>query len=271
MSLVVECPGCGKQYRIAAEAAGRKGKCRDCGAEIDTGAAAPPAPQLPRQMLANRTVAGKTCPACAQEIGLGQPIRNCELCFTPHHEPCWAARGGCATAGCRNAPPPAIKRPAAAGPPLAATAGAGAAPAPPPPPPAGRPLASVAPPRAATQPGKKPCPFCGELVQAAARKCRFCGSLLERPVAAPTSGPAPVHRSGLAMASLACGITSIVVCFFGFVIGPVAIGLGIGARNEIQRSVRPLAGRELANAGVVTGAIGTVVSVILMIIGLAAE
>jgi hypothetical protein len=236
-------------------------------------------------MLANRSIAGKTCPVCGQEIGLGEPIRNCELCFTPHHEPCWTTHGGCGTAGCKNAPPPAIKKPAAAETPPPPPPVAGAPPQPPPiigpdgtvvpplNPPASAPAASAAapPPPPQQQRGKKPCPQCGEMIQAAARKCRFCGSYIDRPAAGPVGAVTVVRRSGLAVASLACGIASIVICFFGFFIGPVAIGLGIGARNEIARSDGRLSGGDMAKAGLVTGAIGTVVSVILMIIGMVAE
>lgn len=48
---------------------------------------------------------------------------------------------------------------------------------------------------------EKKCPFCGELIKAAAVKCRFCGEFLETPhprerlasAAAPGGGPVPVE------------------------------------------------------------------------------
>jgi uncharacterized membrane protein len=74
----------------------------------------------------------------------------------------------------------------------------------------------------------------------------------------------------LAIASLCCGIASIVICFFGFIIGPVAIGLGLGARAEINRKPE-LSGEALATAGLWTGVAGTIIAITLAIIGTFAE
>jgi hypothetical protein len=74
----------------------------------------------------------------------------------------------------------------------------------------------------------------------------------------------------MAIASLCCGIASIVICIFGFIIGPVAIGLGLGARAEINRKAE-LTGSGLATAGLYTGIAGTVISIILALIGTFAE
>jgi hypothetical protein len=78
------------------------------------------------------------------------------------------------------------------------------------------------------------------------------------------------RKSPLAIAALCCGIASIVICFIGFIIGPVAIGLAIVARNEIARRAE-LVGSELATAGLYTGIAGTLISLILGFIGMMAQ
>jgi len=250
--IVIECPGCGKRYKVSEEKLGLRGKCKQCGAEI----VAEPAPTeiearaaLPKQMLANKAVAGRSCPVCAELVGLGQPVRNCELCGSTHHEACWGTHGGCTTPLCGNSPLPAI-----------------AEPEPPPPPPAAAPQPG-APPR--PDKPRKPCPSCGEMIVAKASRCRFCGGNLDRP------GPAPAAKvrkssdvNGLAVASMVCGICSIVICFIGFIIGPIAIGLAIGARKDMARAGSTPKNEQMATIGFIGGAIGTVVALILMLIGL---
>jgi hypothetical protein len=307
MDTVIECSGCGKRYRISPENLGKRGKCTRCGAVIDTTELVPPAPtpappaeapapppappaqapppsaapteaQVPppsaaaspppaaagaglaKNMLANRVVAGRQCPVCEETIELGAPVRNCEHCQLSYHEACWQAHGGCASDGCANAPLPSIEAPPAA-------------PAPPPPvqaaaAPAAAPVAAPAPAPAAD---RKACPHCGEKIARGAKKCRFCGEYLS---AGGARGPARVAastRSTMAIASMACGIASIVICFIGFILGPVAIGLGIGGRNEINSSGGKVTGIEMAIAGIITGSLGTFIAVVLMIIGTFAE
>lgn len=69
--------------------------------------------------------------------------------------------------------------------------------------------------------------------------------------------------SGMAIASLACGILSF-LCF-GVVLGPVAFVLGLNARRTIARSNGWRKGDGMAIAGIVLGIIGTVLAVITMI------
>jgi hypothetical protein len=207
-------------------------------------------------MLANRAIAGKTCPVCKKSINLGEPVRNCQLCTQSHHEQCWQAHGGCGTDTCGNAPPPKLTTPpkaTTAAPKKAAHPGRAGGPA------AGPPKPQVT---------RKKCPSCGESIAAAATKCRYCGDFFNRPRTVVT--PLGSRKSGLAIASLCCGIASIVICFFGFIIGPVAIALGLGARSEINRKPQ-LSGEGLATAGLWTGIAGTVIAIILAIIGTVAE
>jgi hypothetical protein len=87
-----------------------------------------------------------------------------------------------------------------------------------------------------------------------------------------TYPPRPiVQTSGKAIAALVLGISSIVLCYVGFLVGPAAIVLGALARREIEDRAGFLGGGSLATAGLVTGIVGTVVwglVIALMIIGL---
>jgi hypothetical protein len=79
------------------------------------------------------------------------------------------------------------------------------------------------------------------------------GAYPQTPGAVP-SPPPPTH--GKATTSLILGILSIVLC--GLVTGIPAIVLGRQARREIRDSNGALGGDGLAQAGFVTGIIGTV-------------
>ena len=74
--------------------------------------------------------------------------------------------------------------------------------------------------------------------------------------------PPPQQRprtAGTAIASLVCGIASIVcVGVLGLVLGPTAIGLGLGARRSIAGSNGWRTGYGLATAGIVCGIVGTI-------------
>ena len=89
-----------------------------------------------------------------------------------------------------------------------------------------------------------------------------------QPCGAPAYGGAPVPSSGTATTSLVLGILSL-VCL-GLLAGIPAMILGRSATKEIDASNGAIGGRGLATAGFVTGLIGTLLSVlgIIVVIGL---
>ncbi|MET0822639.1 MAG: DUF4190 domain-containing protein [Aeromicrobium sp.] len=63
-----------------------------------------------------------------------------------------------------------------------------------------------------------------------------------------------------AVLGLVFGIISILFCYVGLVIGPVAIVLSVMARNEIDEAPPgAVEGRGMAIAGLVTGILGTLI------------
>ena len=84
---------------------------------------------------------------------------------------------------------------------------------------------------------------------------------------APNPGyyPAGVANSGLAIASMVCGILALVTfCMFGGILGIPAVICGHLALSQINKSEIPMAGRGIAIAGLITGYLG-VLSLIAMI------
>jgi Domain of unknown function (DUF4190) len=86
--------------------------------------------------------------------------------------------------------------------------------------------------------------------------------------AAPAAGAAGAtvverKKSGKAIAALVLGILSLVAPL-GIVLGVIAIILGILARKEIQASIA-LDGDGMALAGIITGALGSVLFIVLVI------
>ena len=79
-------------------------------------------------------------------------------------------------------------------------------------------------------------------------------------------------QQGLAVASLICGIFTITIglcCYLGVVSGPVAIGLGIAALNQIKNNPDKFTGKPFAITGIVTGSLYFVfVALIIMFYGL---
>ncbi len=85
------------------------------------------------------------------------------------------------------------------------------------------------------------------------------------PAAVAGAGPlAERKKSGKAIAALVCGIISLIL--FGIILGVVAIVLGVMARNEIRADPN-LEGDGMALAGIITGAIGVVLAVVLIALG----
>ena len=78
--------------------------------------------------------------------------------------------------------------------------------------------------------------------------------------------PAPKGTSGMAIASLICGIVSLLsFCFWPLSVplGILALILGFIARSKINRG--EATGGALAMAGIVTGAIGMLISIGLVV------
>jgi hypothetical protein len=86
--------------------------------------------------------------------------------------------------------------------------------------------------------------------------------------------PPPV-TNGKAVASMILGIVSIIFCYLGLLIGPVAIVMSVLASKDINAQPPGVAGgKGMATAGLVTGIIGTVVwgaIVALIVIGINVE
>ena len=84
-------------------------------------------------------------------------------------------------------------------------------------------------------------------------------------------GPGVVGvRNGLGTAALVLGIIALVTCWTvigGFVLGAVAIGLGIGGRGRAKRGEATNGGS--ATAGIVMGALGLILAVVLVVAGVA--
>jgi hypothetical protein len=127
-------------------------------------------------------------------------------------------------------------------------------PAPPPPP--GRARSSGADPRADADPFAPPT---GELELGPV----VPGSVYGRGAPPGAYGPPPAWPTlpgtdPMAVAALVCGILALLVAPFPF--GPAALGLGLGSLRRVSR--QGLGGRRMAVAGVVLGAVGTVLMLI---------
>jgi len=80
-------------------------------------------------------------------------------------------------------------------------------------------------------------------------------------VAAPLGEMRP---SGLAIASMVCGIVGILI--FGIILGPIAIILGAMAKNQINRNPREVGGNCQAIAGIVGGSIATFLWIVVFLL-----
>ena len=69
------------------------------------------------------------------------------------------------------------------------------------------------------------------------------------------------ERNGNAVASLLLGAAGLLA--FGVILGPIAIGLGVIAKNQIARTGQP--GTGTATVGIVLGVIAFAIPLVLMI------
>lgn len=70
----------------------------------------------------------------------------------------------------------------------------------------------------------------------------------------------------LPIVSLVCGIISLFCCWLGFLLGPAALITGFMGRNNANRNPSEYGGNGLALAGMITGGIGTLISVAYFIL-----
>jgi hypothetical protein len=91
------------------------------------------------------------------------------------------------------------------------------------------------------------------------------GQQPQQPYAAPPypqagyGYPQPVAEpNSLATASLALGFVSIVICFYGSLVGPIGLGLGIAGLNRARRSG---IGRTQAIGGLVLSTLGILIGI----------
>ena len=76
-------------------------------------------------------------------------------------------------------------------------------------------------------------------------------------------GVAP--QSGLAIASMVCGIVSLLLCYVNALAAIPAVICGHMALKKIRESLQPMAGRGMAIAGLVTGYLGLLFQLAIII------
>lgn len=143
---------CGKQYSVSSEHAGKAGKCTQCGAvlrvpEMSAGGLSAGETQRAQEQSAP-VPSAEVCGYCLSAMAGEQPaaVYVCPGCGAAYHKDCWDENGGCGVYGCSYVP---HLEP--------------------------RDILEV--PAAYWGKDQKPCPACGELVQAMAVRCRACGAV----------------------------------------------------------------------------------------------
>ena len=82
--------------------------------------------------------------------------------------------------------------------------------------------------------------------------------------ATATTTETPLKTSGMAVASMVCGIIGLFL--FGIILGPLAIIFGCVAKGRISEKPLELQGNCQATAGIVCGILATVVWVVIVIV-----
>jgi Na+-driven multidrug efflux pump len=79
------------------------------------------------------------------------------------------------------------------------------------------------------------------------------------------SGASVGQNQTLAIVSLVCGVLSIICCF-SFITGPAGLITGFMAKNKADQDPAQFGGRGLALAGMITGGIGTLIGILVIIL-----
>jgi hypothetical protein len=146
--------------------------------------------------------------------------------------------------------------------PASSDVGSAPQPEPPPPPASGRSDNGM-------DAGGRPCPVCGEVIRADARRCRYCGEDLIRGGRDSNHDGRRVRiTSPAATTSLVCGIVGLVIwcvpCLSLF-----ALPLCITALVTGIASAKDVSNRGSAIAGIVLGAVGLVGGMLVVLIAIA--
>jgi type IV pilus assembly protein PilA len=110
------------------------------------------------------------------------------------------------------------------------------------------------------------CPRCGATVADNSQFCSNCGNVISpaqfttAPLSAPGAPIGTVKTSGMAIASLVCGIVNV------FPLSIIAIVLGHISLSQIRKSAGQLKGQGLAIAGLVLGYLGIVAIPFILIV-----
>lgn len=160
MPIQFSCP-CGKKLSVADAHAGKQGKCPQCGqvltVPVPAAAAASGGIPMPPALGGAQGVAAQAAPSaatkrmcaiCQSPITPHEAAAPCPGCQAPYHVECWEENQGCAIYGCGQVPQ---------------TEGRG----------------ELEIPVSFWGQEEKPCPSCGQTIQAAAVRCRHCGATFE--------------------------------------------------------------------------------------------
>ncbi len=215
------------------------------------------------------------CPFCFTAIS--GSYASCDTCQAPHHPECLQENQGCAVLGCtqRMVQPPTTESfpPGSLVPPSAAVS-ATATPYP----------ANAAPangtghqyppgsytPAASAYSTQQPYPTGPAAPGSPAQNFPTVSG--SQPPSGVNYYPAVAPNDGKAIAAMVCGILGIVGFFFyiGWILGIIAVALGVSAKNRINASSGRLQGLGMAKAGIITGTIAIALTAVLFLLVLIA-